>query len=123
MADTCVFCQIIAGTIDKPDRYTDLGTFNVVAFEPLDPVTPGHMIVVPREHVADATDQPSITADVMFQAAQLAREHDAANIITSIGADATQTVFHLHIHVVPRRPGDGLTLPWTECLHCGASTD
>lgn len=40
-------------------------------------------------------------------------EHEAANLITSRGGAATQTVFHLHVHVVPREAGDGLALPWT----------
>lgn len=91
---------------------------SVVWFEPLDPVTPGHMLFVPARHVSGAGDpangpyEAGITAEV---AARWAQRHGigAFNLITSAGAEATQTVFHLHLHLVPRRDGDGLHLPWT----------
>ena len=69
--------------------------------------------MLPRVHVPDAGTDPDVTAAVMRRAAELMAEHGAANLITSRGAAATQTVFHLHVHVVPRRPGDGLMLPWS----------
>jgi histidine triad (HIT) family protein len=106
--DDCPFCQRI-----KAGEYTGQ-SYGVVTFEPLHPVTAGHLLVVPRQHVRHAATAPSVTAEVMRQAAGIAGKLDtAANIITSIGADATQTVFHLHVHVIPRRRGDGLHLPWT----------
>jgi histidine triad (HIT) family protein len=49
----------------------------------------------------------------MHRAAELMAEHPAANLITSKGSAATQTVFHLHVHLVPRQVDDGLPLPWT----------
>jgi histidine triad (HIT) family protein len=76
-------------------------------------VTDGHLLVVPTVHVRDATQDPGVTAFTMAAAAELAKEAGPCNIITSAGAEATQTVFHLHLHIVPRREGDGLTLPWT----------
>lgn len=82
-------------------------------FEPLNPVAPGHVLVVPRNHVAHAAEDPHSTADVMWVAANIAGAHESANIITSIGEPATQSVNHLHAHVVPRVTGDGLPLPWT----------
>lgn len=85
----------------------------VVALETLNPVTPGHVVVVSRRHTRDAGDAPRVTARVMRCAAELVSEMFSANIITSKGAPATQTQFHLHAHVVPRVPGDGLALPWT----------
>jgi histidine triad (HIT) family protein len=106
----CVFCAIVSG--DAPA--TVVATSDVaVAIVPLGPVTAGHIIVLPRRHVADATTDPELTGDVMTMAATLAQQYDAANIITSIGAVATQTMFHLHLHIVPRRNGDALCLPWT----------
>lgn len=109
----CVFCDIVAGAADPmPKHFSEMGAHSVV-FEPLGPVTPGHLLVVPKRHVDNAAEDPNLTADVMRAAAVLAGKFPAANIITSIGAAATQTIFHLHIHVVPRRPGDGLILPWT----------
>jgi histidine triad (HIT) family protein len=105
----CPFCaRIAAGEYD----YEDLSN---VAFRPLDPVTQGHFLVVPRKHVQHALEAPSRAASAMSFAARLANEMDLTdcNFITSAGAEATQTVFHLHCHVIPRRPGDGLALPWT----------
>jgi len=103
----CVFCKKIA-----EDRAFD--GMEVVFFEPLNPVTPGHTLVVPREHVTDFADRPTITARVMETAAQLASiKGGDMNLITSKGHDATQSVFHLHVHLVPRVAGDGLILPWT----------
>jgi histidine triad (HIT) family protein len=110
MADSgCPFCKRIAnGEYDEEPRR------GCYIFEPLNPVTPGHVLVVPGEHVRDAAVAPATASAVMFEAASLAqRLGGAANIITSIGLLATQTVYHLHVHVVPRREGDGLHLPWT----------
>jgi histidine triad (HIT) family protein len=108
--DDCPFCQRIErGRFDYFDRYS-------VGFQPLNPVTPGHFLVVPRKHVRDALEGPPQLARAMRFASILATDMDLtdANFITSAGALATQTVFHLHVHVVPRREGDGLALPWTE---------
>lgn len=108
MTRRCAFCAIVAG--DEPaEQYREFG--GVVMFEPLNPVTPNHMLVVPKRHVEDLAADPATTADVMTIAARYCKYGDF-NVITSKGATATQTVFHLHIHVVPRRPGDGLALPW-----------
>lgn len=110
MAEPCVFCDIANG--DGPFEFE---WEKVVAIVPLNPVTEGHLIFMPKEHVPDAAVDPSIAGDVMEAAAWYVAEQEPinANIITSIGAAATQTVFHLHVHVVPRRHGDGLALPWT----------
>ncbi len=85
---------------------------DAVAFKPLSPVVEGHILVVPRVHVEDATEDPMVTAMVMGRAASIAPR--SCNLITNVGAQATQTVWHLHVHIVPRRNGDGLALPWTE---------
>ncbi len=110
----CPFCERIAkGQFDDIHGANWGETIEVVHFEPLNPVTPGHRLVVPVMHVEHAAENPTVTARTMAYAARLAREHDSANLITSIGPAATQTVRHLHIHIVPRREGDGLPLPWT----------
>jgi diadenosine tetraphosphate (Ap4A) HIT family hydrolase len=111
MTTDCPFCaRIAAGEFDYFDDHS-------VAFQPLNPVTPGHFLVVPRIHVesALAMDAPPHLGHAVELAADLAgqMEIENCNLITSAGAAATQTVFHLHIHVVPRREGDGLHLPWT----------
>nr|WP_257003008.1 HIT domain-containing protein [Streptomyces sp. Alain-F2R5] len=66
---------------------------------------PGHVFVQPRVHVEDAGTDWEVTAAVMRRAAELMAEHPAANLITSRGEAATQSVFHLHVHVVPRTGG------------------
>jgi histidine triad (HIT) family protein len=108
VADGCVFCAIVAG--ESPAEVVHEWR-DVLAIVPLDPVVKGHVIVLPKDHVQDALADPFITATVVQRAAELA--HRPANIITSAGGAATQTVFHLHVHIVPRRAGDGLLLPWT----------
>lgn len=85
---------------------------DAIAFVPLNPVTSGHVLVVPRVHVQSAIASPWLAGRMMTCAAQLARSYDSANILTSIGRAATQSVMHLHLHVVPRTQGDGLMLPW-----------
>ncbi len=109
MKTDCPFCKrIAAGEYD----YDGLGS---VAFQPLNPVTPGHFLVVPRRHLADATEAPRSTGYAVQFAAALALEMglESFNLITSVGTAATQTVRHLHWHIVPRRLDDGLHLPWT----------
>jgi histidine triad (HIT) family protein len=104
----CVFCAIAAGQTDTPLLAS---YYDSVVFEPLNPVTPGHVLVVPKRHVQDFTDQPIESAKAMLAAGEYATA--PCNLITSAGADATQTVFHTHLHIVPRTAGDGLHLPWT----------
>jgi histidine triad (HIT) family protein len=104
----CPFCKRI-----KDGQYA-MGNGDAVAFEPLNPVTDGHLLVVPRRHVADAFEDPEVTAETMRAAASIARDqYKSVNLITSVGAPATQTIRHLHVHIVPRRADDGLHLPWT----------
>jgi histidine triad (HIT) family protein len=112
MTDTnCAFCAIAAG--DAPATVVREWP-DALAIRPRrGGVNAGHVLVLPRTHVVDAGTDPEVTAAVMRRAAELMAEHDAANIITSKGSAATQTVFHLHVHVVPRTEGDDLPLPWT----------
>lgn len=107
--DGCPFCgRIKRGEYDAGDQWA-------VTFKPLSPVTPGHRLFVPRAHVADALERPDITGHVMRYAATWTAgwSVNPCNLITSCGREATQSVFHLHLHLVPRREGDGLALPWT----------
>lgn len=107
---SCVFCAIARN--DAPAEIVHLDS-QTMAIVPLNPVVAGHILVLPREHVADFTVRPSVTAAVMHTAAELAANIGPCNLITSKGAEATQTVFHLHVHIVPRAAGDNLALPWT----------
>lgn len=114
MADnraTCPFCRIVEGSgpaviyREWPDA---------LAIRPLNPVTRFHVLVISRVHVPHFASDPEMTARVMGRAAEYAADKfRSANLITSRGAAATQTVEHLHVHLVPRHPGDGLLLPWS----------
>lgn len=120
----CQFCEIAAGRPAAdgfyllPPRWEVLherdGYNHVVAFEPLNPVTPGHTLLVSCHHTGDAASEPTLTAMVFDYAARYAADRGVPfNLITSAGAAASQTVDHFHVHYVPRRPGDGLLLPWS----------
>lgn len=115
--DPCIFCQIAAGEAPA-DTVNQNG--QTITFRPLNPVAPGHLLVIPRLHVPDALADSSTTSLVMMSAVITANrmrrfhpEYESVNFITSVGVPATQSVFHLHIHIVPRHDGDGLQLPWT----------
>jgi histidine triad (HIT) family protein len=106
----CPFCAILNGTapVGLIEQWP-----NVWAITPLNPCVPGHILFIPTVHVADFTEDPAISSSVMFRAAQYAAELGGdCNLITSKGAAATQSVLHLHVHLLPRRPGDDVTLPW-----------
>ena len=105
----CIFCQIVKS--QAPAKIVD-STIGTLIFEPLNPVVRGHVLVIPQKHVDDFTTDPDVSADVMHHAARYAREMGPCNIITSRGRAATQSVFHLHLHIVPRAENDGLALPW-----------
>lgn len=107
----CVFCEIVAGT--APAAVVCKWS-HAIAITPLNPVTEGHTLVIPRDHVTDAREDPMVTGLVAVCAAELAaRMGGDFNLIVNAGPAATQTVWHLHWHVVPRRSDDGLALPWT----------
>ncbi|MBF6326547.1 HIT domain-containing protein [Nocardia cyriacigeorgica] len=103
----CPFCQ----RIDAND-YEQSFNAAVVRFEPLNPVTPGHMLFVPTWHVEHPSGE-AVRLAMGYAETYASRRREAFNLITSSGAAATQTVPHLHVHYVPRRDGDGLHLPWT----------
>lgn len=118
MPEHCPFCATNWENLDIVERWMPSGPAGSVAVvRPLNPVTDGHVLVVHREHDQnaaasfEATRRASVLVAIAAEYVNLRGLQ--ANIITSIGPDATQTVFHTHVHVVPRRPGDGLTLPWT----------
>jgi histidine triad (HIT) family protein len=106
----CPFCEIVAGRAPATVvREWD----DALAIVPLGPVVDGHVLVIPREHVTDFADDPVVSATTAYRAAELAGESgQPMNLITSRGREATQSVFHLHLHLVPRAEGDGLALPW-----------
>jgi histidine triad (HIT) family protein len=110
VSEPCPFCEIIAGRapVTILREWSD-----ALAIKPRGGVNDGHTLVIPRIHVTDAVVDPDVSADTMRRACQYARDLGNLNIITSVGPKATQTVYHLHLHIVPRTKNDGLPLPWT----------
>jgi histidine triad (HIT) family protein len=111
-----LFCGIVAGSIPSQTIDSDERT---VAFMDIAPATPGHALVVPRVHSADLLEIGAEDLSATVLASQrLARrmkdvlDADGINLINACGAAAWQTVFHFHIHVVPRYEDDPLKLPW-----------
>jgi histidine triad (HIT) family protein len=112
----CIFCRIIAGELPGQIVAEDERT---VAFMDISPATRGHALVVPRRHARDLLEIDSEDLCAVAGAAQgLARRAherlgaDGVNLINSCGAYAWQTVFHFHMHVIPRYADDPLRLPW-----------
>jgi len=110
MDEPCPFCEIVAG---KASATIVAEWDDAIALVPLRPVVDGHLLVVPRQHASDFTSEADIAAKTMRRASELAkRTGGPMNLIASRGVEATQSVFHLHLHLVPRADNDGLALPW-----------
>jgi histidine triad (HIT) family protein len=115
MAD-CIFCAIAAGEAPAEIVDSDQGT---VAFMDINPATPGHALVIPRNHSADLleisdADLERTMAAARRLAAKIERALEPAgfNILNACRGAAWQTVFHFHLHVIPRYEDDPLKLPW-----------
>lgn len=119
MSDQCVFCGIIAGDVPSSLVAEDETTY---AFMDINPGSDGHLLVIPKAHSRDLVEIPAddLTA-VTLMAQRIAKVAvdvfgaDGVNLLNCCGADAWQTVFHFHLHVIPRyrdKSKDRLTLPW-----------
>ncbi len=115
-ASDCIFCKIVAGELPASVVDEDEHT---LSFMDISPATPGHALVIPRAHARDLLEiEPAELGAVARAAQRLALRMkqdlgaDGVNLINSCGAAAWQTVFHFHVHVVPRYEGDPLKLPW-----------
>jgi histidine triad (HIT) family protein len=113
----CIFCKIVAGEL--PSQIIDEDE-RTIAFMDIAPATRGHALVIPREHSADLLSVgPDDLRAVVAASQRLAGRikdrlgADGVNLVNSCGAAAWQTVFHFHVHVIPRYDGDPLKLPWT----------
>ncbi len=111
----CIFCDIIKGAAEVSVCYEDT---EAIAFMDIQPVNPGHILVVPRQHCESFDDLPvGIGAhlfDVAMKLAPLVKRVAGAqgmNLVVSSGAAAGQDIYHFHVHLVPRREGDGFDVP------------
>jgi histidine triad (HIT) family protein len=112
----CIFCKILDGEI--PAQIVDEDD-HTIAFMDIAPATRGHALVIPRAHAADLlsidADELQAVAVAAQRLAKRAKQRlhaDGVNLINSCGAAAWQSVFHFHVHVIPRYDGDPLKLPW-----------
>lgn len=115
--DDCLFCKIARGEMPAHRIWEDDRT---LAFLDIYPGTEGHALVVPKAHARDLFDLPAADRDAVFAtarrvAAELVAETGAAgiNLHQANGKAAGQVIFHFHLHLLPRREGDGLRRPWT----------
>jgi histidine triad (HIT) family protein len=111
---TCVFCAIVAGEAPAIRIYEDDGYLAILDIRPF---TRGHTLVLPKQHTIDITDTPAETlADMVTigqriaKAARATELADATNIVINDGRAAFQSVFHIHLHVLPRRNGDKVSV-------------
>ncbi len=115
--DNCIFCKIVKGKIPSHTIYEDE---ELKAFFDIQPSTPGHTLIIPKEHYENILDVPE---DLLLRITSLAKKlaahykkkegYTAFNIIQSSGREANQDVMHFHMHLVPRYEGDGLSL-WAD---------
>jgi diadenosine tetraphosphate (Ap4A) HIT family hydrolase len=122
LEDACAFCRIVRG-LDSSTQILCAGK-SWVAFFPDAPATPGHTLVVPREHVPDVWSlDRELAAELMAAVIHVGNVIRSAvtpagmNLISSSGAAAEQTVFHLHLHLVPRFEGDDIDPIWPTKRH------
>lgn len=112
----CIFCKIIAGEIPSFKLHEDADT---LAFMDINPASEGHALVIPKEHAEDlyaisarALAATVATAQKVARAVERSVEPDGLNLVQCNGRAAAQSVLHFHVHVLPRREGDGLALNW-----------
>ena len=110
MAKPCVFCEIVSGEKEAQTVYEDSAT---IAFLDHRPLFPGHVLLVPREHHELLADLPAEKVAPLFENARLLTAAvkaglDAEGTFLAVNNGVSQSVPHVHVHVIPRRKGDGL---------------
>ena len=116
MEADCIFCKIVAGEIPAQILEQDQHT---LTFMDIAPATRGHALVIPKRHASDLWEIEPAELSAVAEAAQRqslrVRDRlgaDGVNLLNSCRPAAWQTVFHFHMHVIPRYAGDPLKLPW-----------
>ena len=112
----CIFCKVIAGEI--PGEVVDSDDRTVTVMD-INPATRGHVVVIPREHSEDmlAVSDEDLAATLaaarrVMQRMQETLEPAGFNVLNNMGRAAWQSIFHFHVHVIPRYRDDPLQLPW-----------
>jgi len=116
VVEDCIFCKIIAGEI--PGEIVDSDERTVTVLD-INPATEGHVVVLPRDHAENLLELPDEDLLATMVAARRIAERmkqtiDPAgfNILSNVGRAAWQSIFHFHVHVIPRYENDPLVLPW-----------
>ena len=109
---SCVFCRIITGEIPSQKVYEDHET---LAFLDINPASKGHTLVIPKEHYEFLSQMPereylSFMKSLQKVTKALMKYTDGVNILQNNGKDAGQLVPHVHFHIIPRRPNDGIKI-------------
>lgn len=112
----CIFCAIVEGKIPSSKVYEDEYVF---AFMDIAPANPGHLLLIPKQHYRNIFDMPAEIGSKIMEAAiplasaiREALNPEGLNLFQSNEAAGFQTVFHFHLHLIPRWEGDPLRLPW-----------
>jgi histidine triad (HIT) family protein len=113
----CPFCKVLAGELPSQKLAEDERT---LTFMDINPATRGHALVIPKVHVRNLLEIDAEDLSAVALAAQRLAQRmperlaaDGVNLLNSCGSAAWQTVFHFHLHVIPRYGDDPLRLPWT----------
>ena len=116
MDNECIFCKIANGEIPSSTIYED-DLFRVIL--DLSPATKGHALILPKKHMANIFEMDEETAEKVFvlasriaKAMKEALNCDGLNIVQNNGEIAGQTVFHFHMHIIPRYNDDGQQINW-----------
>ncbi len=114
-AKHCIFCDLLNGAGEVSICYEDS---SAIAFMDIQPVNLGHLLIVPREHFEALVDVPPELAMHLFEVAlrlspvvRRLNGADDMNIVVNSGHAAGQDVFHYHVHLIPRKVGDGFDIP------------
>ena len=112
--DNCIFCKIASGEIDSAKIWEDDKVF---AFLDVNPLTEGHCLVIPKEHFENIFDiDENILKEIIFTAKNISKKikeslsATGVNLVNASGKTAEQSVFHFHLHIVPRYENDGLKM-------------
>ncbi|MCO4795409.1 MAG: HIT family protein [Bacteriovoracaceae bacterium] len=117
--ENCIFCKILSGEFECSEIYSD---DTVIAFLDIQPVNPGHVLVIPREHACYLKDLDKDVGGKLFQVGQKVAEAirnsdlkcEGVNFLLADGEAAGQEVWHTHLHVVPRFENDGFGFKFSE---------
>jgi histidine triad (HIT) family protein len=114
--DNCIFCKIIDGSIPSTVVYEDA---DFKAIMDISPAAKGHVLILPKKHCADLLSiEPDVASKALMIASKIANAQkkafncDGINLLQNSGEAAWQSVFHLHIHLIPRYKDDKVMVPW-----------